>query len=68
LNPGCEPLLEFIQQEGWRDLECASRIVAQWRALREEGDEEKLKSMEDRVWKVIARVNQLDKLKERNEW
>jgi len=68
LNPGCVPLLEFIKQEGWRDLECVSRILAHWRALREEGDEERLKLLEDRVWKGMARVNQLDKLKERNEW
>jgi hypothetical protein len=60
--------LDFIQQEGFRDLECAARIVALWRALREEGQEDQLKSFEDRVWKGMARVNQLDKLKERNEW
>jgi len=68
LNPACAPLLDFIQQEGFRDLECAARIVALWRALREEGQEDELKSFEDRVWKGMARVNQLDKLKERNEW
>ena len=36
--------------------------------MREEGQEDELKSFEDRVWKGMARVNQLDKLKERNEW
>lgn len=67
-NPGCEPLLAFIRSEGWRDLECAARIIAMWRALRESGQEEELKNLEERVWKGMARVNQVDKMKERREW
>jgi hypothetical protein len=68
LNPGCDPLLAFIRQEGFRDLECVARIIALWRGLRESGQDEELKSLEERVWKGMARVNQVDKLKERKEW
>ena len=39
-----------------------------WRALRESGQEEELKNLEERVWKGMARVNQVDKMKERREW
>jgi hypothetical protein len=49
-------------------LECVARIIALWRGLRESGQDEELKSLEERVWKGMARVNQVDKLKERKEW
>lgn len=60
--------MDYIQQQGWRDLQAVSRIIARWRAVRESGDEEELKGMEGRVWSGMARVNQVEKESERKQW
>jgi len=60
--------VDYIQQQGWRDLQAVSRIIARWRAVRESGDEEELKGMEGRVWSGMARVNQVEKESERKQW
>jgi hypothetical protein len=67
-NPAAIPLLSYIQELGWRDLQAAARIVAKWRILRESGDEEALKALEARVWGGMARVNQVEKESERKQW
>ena len=67
-NGACVPLLNMFQKSGWRDLEAVTRIIAHWRILRDSGDLEGAKAVEERVWKGMARVNQITKEKERLEW
>lgn len=58
----------MVQKSGWRDLECVAKIMARWRILRETGDGEEARRLEERVWGGMARVNQVTKEKERMEW
>ena len=67
-NLACVPLMTMVQKSGWRDLEAVTKIIAKWRVLRESGDDEGAKVVEERVWKGMARVNQITKEKERLEW
>lgn len=67
-NLASEPLLALIRKSGWRDLECVAKMVAKWRTVRQAGDEDEAKKLEERVWKGMARVNQVTKESERREW
>lgn len=64
LNPACEPLMKAIEKTGDRELECVAKIIAKWRL----SDEAEADKIEERVWKGMARVNQVTKEQERKEW
>lgn len=67
-NPGCADLLKYIASNGSRHLDATSRIVALWLSERSAGNQEVASQIERRVWGGMARINQMDKEKERKEW
>lgn len=67
-NPSCWPLLKYIRDNGARHLAAVARIIALWRGAKASGDVKEATRIEKRVWTGMARINQLDKEKERREW
>lgn len=68
LNPGCSALLIHIQKFGTRHLDAVARIISLWLGFKASGDEKGMELIKGRVWGGMARVNQLEKEKERREW